>query len=217
VQRVTWNLRTDGAVKIRKAKSEGNPEGAIQVPPGTYTARLTVGKTILSTPIEVKPDPRLGLTPADLEAQKAFVGDLQAQVTRLSNIVNQIQSVRDQLKVKVAALKPNEKAADWVKEAEGVIARCDAIEAKLHNPKAEVEYDILAKGAMLYSRITTLLMYTLSGSGAPTQGQREVFDIQRAELDKLDAEWRALLNEQVMETARKADTFAPGGIAVPGR
>ena len=217
VQRVVWNLRTDGAIKIKKAKSEGNPEGAIQVPPGRYTARLTVGKTILSTPLEVRPDPRLGLTPADLEAQKGFVAEIQAQVTRLSNTVNQIQSVRDQLKVKIAALKENEKAADWVKEAEGVIAKCDAIEAKLHNPKAEVEYDILAKGAMLYSRLTTLLMYTLSGSGAPTQGQREVFEIQRGELDRLDAEWRSLLNDQVMTVARKADALAPGGIAVPGR
>jgi photosystem II stability/assembly factor-like uncharacterized protein len=217
VQRVVWNLRTDGAVKIRKAKSEGNPEGAIQVPPGRYTARLTVGKTIQSQPVEVKPDPRLGLTPADLEAQSKFVGEIQGQVSRLATIVNQIQSVRDQLNVKIAALKGNDKAAAWVKEAQGIIGQCDAMEAKLHNPKAEVEYDILAKGAMLYSRLTTLLQYTLSGSGAPTQGQREVFDIQRGELDKLDAEWRALLNEQVMEVARKAETLFPGGLAVPGR
>ena len=217
VQRVVWNLRTDGAEKIRKAKAEGNPEGAIQVPPGSYTARLTVGKTILSTPVEVKPDPRLGLTPADLEAQSKFVGEMQAQLTRLTGIVTQIQSVRDQLNVKIAALKRNDKAADWVKEAQGVIGKCDALEAKLHNPKAEVEYDILAKGAMVYSRLAQLLAYTLSGSGAPTQGQREVFDIQRADLDKLDAEWRSLLTEQVQPVAKKADSFAPGGLIVPGR
>jgi photosystem II stability/assembly factor-like uncharacterized protein len=217
VQRIVWNLRTDGAEKIKKAKAEGNPEGAIQVPPGTYTARLTVGKDVLTQPIEVKPDPRLGLTPADLVAQSKFVGEIQGQLTRITSIVTQIQSVRDQLKVKVAALKGNDKAADWVKEAEGVIGKCDALEAKLHNPKAEVEYDILAKGAMLYSRLAQLLAYTLQGSGAPTQGQREVFELQRADLDKLDAEWRSLLNEQVLATARKGDSFASGGLVIPGR
>jgi hypothetical protein len=217
VQRVVWNLRVDPAVKIKGAKVEGNPEAAPRVAPGTYQARLTVGKDVQTTSIEVRPDPRLNVSPQEIAAQVKFAQDIQSQITRLSGMVTQIRLVRAQLSVKSDALRGNATAADWLKQSEGLIARCDALEAKLHNPKATVEYDILAKGAMLYSRLATLLQYTLSGTTPPTQGQREVFAAQRNELDQMDTEWRSLLSGDIATIAKGADVLAPGGIAVPAR
>jgi photosystem II stability/assembly factor-like uncharacterized protein len=217
VQRVVWNLRVDPAMKIKGAKVEGNPEAAPRVAPGTYQARLTVGKDVQTTSIEVRPDPRLNVSPQEIAAQVKFAQDIQAQITRLSGMVTQIRLVRAQLSVKSDALRGNATAADWLKQSEGLIARCDALEAKLHNPKATVEYDILAKGAMLYSRLATLLQYTLSGTTPPTQGQREVFAAQRNELDQMDTEWRSLLSGDIATIAKGADALAPGGIAVPAR
>ena len=51
-----------------------------------------------------------------------------------------------------------------------LVAKLDALEGKLHNPKAEVVYDILAMrgGARLYSRLSPLQMWALESNGAPT-------------------------------------------------
>jgi photosystem II stability/assembly factor-like uncharacterized protein len=217
VQRIAWDLRWEGGKKIWRAKSEGSPEGAPRVQPGVYTVRLKAGKETATTTVEVKPDPRLSVPAQDLEAQVRFARQVQDQVTRITSIVTQIHSVRDQIKARVDALAGVERAADWIKSAQALIARCDALEDKLHNPHAQVEYDVLAKGARIYSRIGPLLSNVIEGSGAPTQGMREVFDGQLKEIDGLEADWRSLVSEDVAPLANKAREMGLSDIVVPGR
>ena len=215
VQRVTWDLDFEGATTIKKAKAEGSHEAAPRAVPGAYTARLTVAGKTLSTPIEVRPDPRLTLPAADLEAQTRFIRDVQAQVTRLANIVAGIRSVRDQVKVRSEALQGNDRAADWVKAAGEYTARLDGLEKKLHNPEAQVDYDILAKGARLYSRLGPLLAFATYGTGAPTQGMREVFAEQTKELDGLETEWKALAGDGLAALSRQGRELNISEIVVP--
>src|SRR5207244_8846213 len=68
--------------------------------------------------------------------------------------------------------------------------KLDALEEKLHNPKAQVAYDILAMkgGAKLYSQLIFLYNLLLESDGAPTQGIREVHAEQSAELHRLRSE-----------------------------
>src|SRR6266850_314140 len=61
VRRAVWDLDYDGATVIRKAKTEGNPKAAPRAVPGTYMVRLTVDGKTLTTPLEVRPDPRLAV------------------------------------------------------------------------------------------------------------------------------------------------------------
>ena len=217
VQRFVWDLKSAHGNAIWRAKSEGNPEGSPRVVPGTYTARLTAGKTVVTTAVEVRPDPRLEARPADLQAHFEFVREIQSQVTRITDLVAQIRAVRGQVQAKADALKDDARAADWVKEARRVLDRCDAIEAKLHNPKAQVDYDILAKGAQLYSRLGQLLAYEEDSSGAPTQGAVQVFAQQRKDLDAVDADWRSFLTGDLTTLGQSGRDLGVAGIAVPGR
>jgi photosystem II stability/assembly factor-like uncharacterized protein len=217
VQRFTWDLRYEGGKKIWRAKSEGNPEAAPRVAPGVYTARLKAGKEIVNAAIEVKPDPRLKVPASDLDEQIRFARQVQDQVTRITTIVGQIRSVRDQLKTKIDALAGADRAADWVKAAQAVITRCDDLEDRLHNPHAQVEYDVLAKGARIYSRIGPLLVNVVDGSGAPTEGMRDVFAGQLKEIDSLEAEWRALVTEDLASLAGRARDLGISDVVVPGR
>src|SRR5262249_23761821 len=100
VQRLTWDLGYQPSRKLKGVKVEGDPEAAPRVPPGTYTARLTVAGKSQSTPLDVKPDPRLSVSPADIQAQTAFALQVQSEVKRLVALVEQIRSVREQLKVR---------------------------------------------------------------------------------------------------------------------
>jgi hypothetical protein len=81
-----------------------------------------------------------------------------------------------------------------VASTEAIVKRLDEIEAKLHNPEAEVTYDILAGragGTKIHSRYAWLLEMSREHDGPPTQGMREV----AATLDAALAKERAALAE----------------------
>jgi photosystem II stability/assembly factor-like uncharacterized protein len=215
VQRVNWDLGYQPARKLKGVKVEGDPEAAPRVPPGTYTARLTFGGKTQTTPIEVKPDPRLNVPAADIQAQTAFALQVQGEVKRLVALVEQIRSVREQLIVRAGALNGNAKAGDWVKSAQDMIAKCGALEEKIHNPNAQVGYDILAKGARLYSRLLPLLGAATEGTGLPTQGMRDVFTAQVKELDAYVAEWKGLSGDGLTALARKGREMGLDEVVVP--
>ncbi|HUD73184.1 MAG TPA: glycosyl hydrolase [Dongiaceae bacterium] len=217
VQRFVWDLETQGAKRLWQVRHEGNADAAPRVVPGIYTARLTAGGQVLSTPIEVRPDPRITVPLSDLQEQVRLSRQMQDQVARITGLVTQVRSVRDQLRAKMTALAGNERAADWIASAQKLIDQCDLVEGKLHNPKAQVEYDVLAKGAAIYSQVLPLLGNVVGGSGAPTQGMRDVFGDHQKVIDAIEVEWRALVSEQLPVLATKAAAIGASEVVLPGR
>ncbi len=215
VQRVAWDLGFQSVPKIKGAKYEGDPEAASRVSPGVYTVRLTVEGKSLTTPLQVRPDPRVTIPPADLDARVAFSRQVQEAVGRIGSLVGQIRSVREQLQVKSAALEGSSRGAEWLKGAGDLIAKCETLEGTLHNREARVSYDVLAKGARLYSRLSPLLAFATTGDGSPTQGMREVFAGQVKELDALEAEWKALVAGDLAALGTKARELGLESVVVP--
>jgi hypothetical protein len=220
LQRAVWDLRHEGATPIKPAKIDsGDPEEGPMALPGTYTARLTVDGQVSSTPVEVRLDPRVTVSRADLEEQMVFTLALREDLTRLSGIVRDLRSVREQVRTRTAPLRDRPGAAPLVEAADGLVAKCDALEERLHNPKAEIGYDILAMpgGAKLYSRLAPLYSWAHDGEGRPTQGMREVYAELKKELDALAAEWKASLETDVPALNAKARALAPDLVVLPGR
>jgi hypothetical protein len=83
--------------------------------------------------------------------------------------------------------------------SEAVAKKATALEDRLHNPTAEVTYDILAMrgGTRLYSRLSPLLMWAIEANGAPTAGMQQVLEEQEKELAGLEQEVRTLLADDV--------------------
>ena len=212
-----WDLRYEGATKIKAAKIDsGDPGEGPMVLPGTYSVRLTVDGQSLTTPVEVRLDPRVSVSRADLEEELAFSLTLRDDLTRLAGIVHGLRSVREQVKARSASL--HGPAALPVAEAASALAgKCDALEDRLHNPKAEVAYDILAMpgGAKLYSRLAPLYSAAHDGDGRPTQGMRDVYAVLKGELDTLEAEWKAILETDVPALNAKARDLAPDFVVLP--
>ncbi|HEX5475692.1 MAG TPA: hypothetical protein VFX12_13615 [Vicinamibacterales bacterium] len=210
IQRAVWNLRYEGAKKIQNAKIDtGDPAEGPRVPPGTYTVRLSVGGRSFSSPVRVTPDPRGDLSQADLEAQAAFGLRVRDDISRLTGLVNQIHSVRDQLNARVTALEPRATEAgvrQLVASARAAIATADALEDKLHNPTAEVVYDILAMhgGTRLYSRLAPLQMWAVEAEGVPTAGMTQVLQEQEQELASLAADTQRFLSTDVASINQRA-------------
>ena len=127
--------------------------------------------------------------------------------------------MREQVEARTASVKDRPDAEPLVEAAAALVAKCDALEEKLHNPKAEVSYDILARpgGARLYSRLAPLYSWAHDGDGRPTQGMREVHAELKKELDTLAAEWKAILETEVPALNAKARELAPDFVVLPGK
>jgi photosystem II stability/assembly factor-like uncharacterized protein len=220
LQRAAWDLRYEGATPIKPAKLDsGDPTEGPMVLPGAYTARLTVDGRSYSTRLEVRPDPRVTVTRPELEEQLTFALGLRDELTRLAGIVRDLRSVREQLGARATALKDQPSSAPVVEAAAALVARCDALEEKLHNPKAEVSYDILAMpgGAKLYSRLAPLYSYSHEGDGRPTRGMRDVHAELRKELDALSAEWTAVVQTELPALNASARELAPDFVVLPAK
>jgi photosystem II stability/assembly factor-like uncharacterized protein len=202
VNRAVWNLTYLGARLIKEAKIDtGEIDIGPLVNPGKYTAKLAVDGLTATTSLEVLMDPRcvalsrnntLGpnseslLTPEDLQKQLSLALKIRDDLSRLSDAVNRLRAVRKQLLDRNEMLRDDPKGEALIKETRKLLDKLDALEAKLHNPKAEVIYDILAMkgGAQLYSKLALLFEYIRAADGPPAQGLLEEYAAQARELDQ---------------------------------
>ena len=218
VQRGVWDLRHDGAKKIKGGRLDaGEPSVGPMVSPGTYTVKLTAGGKSLSTPVKVLPDPRTKIAPADLDAQVTFVLQVRDDLTRLTEMVESIRSIRQQLQDRNAVLKHDARAKELVSASEAIIKRLTELEDKIHNPTAEVVYDILAMkgGARLYSRLAPLFDWARDGSGAPTEGVHEVLAEQKKELNGYLGQFDTLISADLAKVNGLASKLGIGFVVVP--
>ena len=196
INRVAWDLCYAGAVFIPKVKIDGgDPKVGPLANPGTYTLNLMVDGKKCTAKVEIRPDSRVHVSASDLEEQLRFALALRDDISRVTKIVNRLRTIRKQLTARADWLKDDPKAASLLQSSKEVIGKLDSLEARLHNPKAEVTYDILAQrgGAQLYSRLIFLFDFLKDSDGAPTQGMREVYDEQHRELGKLETQFHGLV------------------------
>ncbi len=218
VQRAVWDLAYEGAPKIEGAKLDaGDPKHGPTAPPGTYTVRLNVGGKALTTSLVVERDPRVAAGAADLAEQLRLALEVRDALTRLTRGVDQLRAVRRQVQDRVDLWKPDPRAAELVAAGTTLVGKLDALESRLHNPKAQVVYDILAQkgGAKLYSRMAPLYDAVLETDGAPTQGMRETFAEQREELSLDLAELKGLFSTDLGALNRLARERELEGVIVP--
>jgi photosystem II stability/assembly factor-like uncharacterized protein len=218
VNRAVWDLNYEGAKKIKKAKIDaGEPNVGPLANPGRYTVKLTVDGKTETAPLLIQPDPRVTVSAGDLDGQLKLALGIRDNITRLTDMVNQLRAVRKQLSDRNKLLKNDPKADALVKGSKELLKKLDDLEAKLHNPKAEVTYDILAQkgGAQLYSQLGVALEYLKDSDGPPTQGVQATATELFRELQQHETDFAVLLTGDLAKLNDAAKKLEIPGILVP--
>jgi photosystem II stability/assembly factor-like uncharacterized protein len=215
IGRVTWDLGLPGGDIIPRAKVDsGNPVEGFLTPPGRYSARLTVDGKAQTVGFTVRPDPRVKV---DLKPQYQFAQQIREDFAKLAGTVQQLRTVRKQLQERNDLVAADARAKEVVAASKDLIAKLDALEEKLHNPKAQVTYDIFGPkgGAKLYSQFAFLFEMVKEGDGAPTQGMKRVHDDLTADLGKLTGEFQSIVGGDLARLNAKAKELDLPVVIVP--
>ena len=195
MNRFAWNLRHADATRFKNLIMwAGNTQGP-RAAPGAYQVRLTVNGKALTEPLEVRPDPRLSVTRADLEAQQALSLQVRDKLTETHDAIIRIRSVRDQVTGAADRAKAGGKEGKVKDAADALKKKLTAVEEALYQTKNQSNQDPLNYPIRLNNKLAALGGAVAMGDAAPTAQAKEVYQ----ELaTRIDAELKTL--KDVLDT-----------------
>ena len=179
VNRIVWDLREAPVASPAGAEREGGEESrrpirAPKVLPGMYTVRLTAGGREFTRPLEVRIDPRITVSAADLTAQHDAVRQLVEMASRGARALERIIAVEKRLRAGSTTGSDTARAA-----AEKKLAQLAQLKGRLKADPGGYK-----SPAQLLEKIATLLSAIDSATGRPTAAEQEWIGRFRVELDE---------------------------------
>jgi photosystem II stability/assembly factor-like uncharacterized protein len=197
LNRFVWDLRYEGATKVPHAPLwGGSTDGPVAVP-GTYQVRLTVLGKSYTAPVEIKLDPRLKVTPEDLQKQFDLLVKIRDKVTETDDTINQIRDLRDQINAFDKRLKDSPQAKTVSEAGKALDKKMTEVEEALIQTKAKSGQDVLNFPVRLNNHLVALGGVVGSADSAPTQQSYEVFDMLSKQVDEQLAKWKTIVSTDV--------------------
>ena len=97
VQRVVWDLREESAAPAVEGRGGRGGAAGTGVLPGTYQVTLVAGGQRLTKPVEVRNDPRIEMTPAQVADQYAAAKAMEATQSRVTRVISGVDDLLRQL------------------------------------------------------------------------------------------------------------------------
>jgi hypothetical protein len=215
LNRFVWNLRYEDASRVQPLVLwSGGVQGPLAVP-GAYQVRFTAGGKPQTAPLEVKLDPRVQTSAADVQRQFDLLLQIRSKVTETHDAINQLRDVRAQLQALRRRNADNPKAKDLLPQAADIEKKLDAIEEPLIQRKAQSGQDLLNWPIMLNNKLTALAGIVESADTAPTAQSYDVFNHLVAQIDPVLAKWRAVRDKDLPALNRKARDVEWPAVQVP--
>ncbi|HTW30921.1 MAG TPA: hypothetical protein VMD76_04535 [Candidatus Sulfotelmatobacter sp.] len=191
LNRFVWDLRYEEAHRVPGYylwEYNGGARGPIAVP-GHYQVRVTVAGKSQTEPFEVKLDPRVKVSQADLEAQFKLLLDTRDELSQVYDTVNQIQDVRSQLAGLKRRLPVNASAKSISTAADDLEKKLVAIRDELLNLDISANEDSLAYPPQLDARLAFLAMDASTADSAPTEAELQESQKLKRETGELVSRW----------------------------
>ena len=220
MNRFIWDLRYEPPHKVPGAEAafaDYKPRGPLALP-GKYQVKLTaLGRTLI-VPLEVKLDPRVTTSEADLQKQFDLGLKIRDAVNQAHDSINQIRDLRSQLQAlrTHAASKVESKAI--ISAAADLDKKVSEVEDDLIQTKIQASEDSLNYPIKLSYKLVALGQIVDSADAAPTQASYDEFEALSRQLDGQLAEWNGVIAKDVValnDLARKENValimVAPAG------
>jgi photosystem II stability/assembly factor-like uncharacterized protein len=168
--RFVWDMRYPGAVVLPGAVFQGSAQGPL-APPGTYRVELQLAGRTLSQSFEIRRDPRIAYTDADLVAQWEFLMRARDELTETMSLVQKIREMRVQAEQIVQRAGGTRQAQEALKALND---RLYPLEERLVQYRARAGQDLIAWPTGVDSKLARLMTFASMADAPPTQGQREL-------------------------------------------
>ena len=177
LNRFVWNMRYPGTVM---PPPNGALDGFVSVdyspptspvaPPGVYKVSLTVGSESLQREVEIRKDPRLRVSDADLRAQFELMVAIRDRFTEVSNTVLKIRELRGQLQGKRKSLLQSSRA-----DVDATLSELREIEGALMIWMGSDAHPMMWSPPGLTEKLSSLSSAVNSGDARPTESMYAVF------------------------------------------
>jgi photosystem II stability/assembly factor-like uncharacterized protein len=191
LNRFQWDLRYEEAHRIPGYylwEYNGGSNGPVAAP-GQYQVRLTVGGESQVVPLDVKLDPRVNVSQADLTQQFGLLAQIHEELNRVYDAVNQIQDVRSQVAGLKRRLPENVGAKTIASSADDLDEKLLAVRDQLVNLTISANEDSLAYPPQIDAKLAFLAMDVGSADSAPTEAEQLEFEKLKRQSGELLGRW----------------------------
>jgi methyl-accepting chemotaxis protein len=216
LNRFVWDLRYPST---REVKGTVNDEGTTLGPvaaPGRYTVRLTIGGERMTQPFVVRDDPRSRGTPEGLARQLALALDVQRKTNELSDAVERIVSIEDQLDARVKEAKGQPYAKQAGDAARALRTRLETVRDSLTDVHSHADQITLHYPVRYYNMLLSLADMVQSAEGEPPKQQFEVYQDLASKVDAQLARLRAIEATELAQFNKMLRDAGSGGVVLPG-
>ena len=167
--------------------------------PGTYTVTLTVGGQTMTQKLNVIKDPRTTGTETDIQAQHKLQTEIWEATNKLSESVNQLESLRAQLAAFSKEMGSDDASKAAKKSADDLAEKLTTVESKLLQLKltGRGQDDCRWPPMLLHKLAYVSNQLDSSADFAPTTQQSAVFEYLKGEGDKVQQEFQHVLSTDV--------------------
>ena len=176
MNRFLWDMRypgielpaSAGALAAFQSVDASRPAQPVATP-GRYFVRLTVDGRAHQQPFEIRLDPRVNASDADLRAQFDLMVELSDRLSQVVDTVIRIREVR-------AEVSETELLEDSKEKASGILEQLREIEGVLTIWMGSPDHPMMWGAPGLIQKMSSLLGYISAADAKPTQSMVAVFE-----------------------------------------
>lgn len=191
LNRFVWDTRHHTMPGIPTAYIEASYRGH-KVSPGTYNITLKVNGESLTTSAKILPNPLFGIEQSQYEEFDKEMSEMEAELTTMHNMVNQLKGIQGQLKEVLKSVEDE----SLKKEGEEIIAALDAWDKDMVQRKSKAYDDV----ENFPNKFTAEYIYVINATDSSIPRVNQSSRDRRAELESQWAPMKAQAESWLNET-----------------
>ena len=194
MNRFVWDMRHADATAVPGALFwAGNTRGP-SIVPGSYTVRLIAGKDTLKQMFDIKLDPRLNTSQAELQEQLDLLLNIRDKLSATHEAINTIRDIKKQADDVVKRSAIHASKATISDAAKKLNDKLTAVEEELIQVKIKSSQDALNYPIKLNNKLAALAGTVGGADTRPTKQQYAVFNDLSAKVDAQLSKYREIMS-----------------------